>query len=247
MNKKKMRVIGSFVLIISLSFPMIIVGFQDFYDINKEISLENSQTEDILKEHPVIEGIYKFYQNSSTNSQEYVIKRKDEYTVKEQEKLLQLQTLFSGEIEKLMNHKILSHELLENEDEKYIADYGTLIDDENAYYLRQVLRMWQDSFKSFDYKMDPQTHKIIGFSMSQEDNLIMSDNEMKTMAWRMIEYLELDDIDDWVYNQYGYESNKAKLRISCEFEKRVDTNNININVTLLGVLRPLLYGGVTQN
>ena len=58
-----MRVIGSFVLIISLSFPMIIVGFQDFYDINKEISLENSQTEDILKEHPVIEGIYKFYQN----------------------------------------------------------------------------------------------------------------------------------------------------------------------------------------
>ena len=130
MNKKKMRVIGSFVLIISLSFPMIIVGFQDFYDINKEISLENSQTEDILKEHPVIEGIYKFYQNSSTNSQEYVIKRKDEYTVKEQEKLLQLQTLFSGEIEKLMNHKILSHELLENEDEKYIADYGTLIDDE---------------------------------------------------------------------------------------------------------------------
>ena len=63
MNKKKMRVIGSFVLIISLSFPMIIVGFQDFYDINKEISLENSQTEDILKEHPVIEGIYKFYQN----------------------------------------------------------------------------------------------------------------------------------------------------------------------------------------
>ena len=59
--------------------------------------------------------------------------------------------------------------------------------------------------------------------------------------------LELDDIDDWVYNQYGYESNKAKLRISCEFEKRVDTNNININVTLLGVLRPLLYGGVTQN
>ena len=213
MNKKKMRVIGSFVLIISLSFPMIIVGFQDFYDINKEISLENSQTEDILKEHPVIEGIYKFYQNSSTNSQEYVIKRKDEYTVKEQEKLLQLQTLFSGEIEKLMNHKILSHELLENEDEKYIADYGTLIDDENAYYLRQVLRMWQDSFKSFDYQMDPQTHKIIGFSMSQEDNLIMSDNEMKTMAWRMIEYLELDDIDDWVYNQYGYESNKAKLRI----------------------------------
>ena len=208
MNKKKMRVIGSFVLIISLSFPMIIVGFQDFYDINKEISLENSQTEDILKEHPVIEGIYKLYQNSSTNSQEYVIKRKDEYTVKEQEKLLQLQTLFSREIEKLMNHKILSHELLENEDEKYIADYGTLIDDENTYYLRQVLRMWQDSFKSFDYQMDPQTHKIIGFSMSQEDNLIMSDNEMKTMAWRMIEYLELDDIDDWVYNQYGYESNK---------------------------------------
>ena len=58
MNKKKMRVIGSFVLIISLSFPMIIVGFQDFYDINKEISLENSQTEDILKEHPVICLLY---------------------------------------------------------------------------------------------------------------------------------------------------------------------------------------------
>lgn len=49
MNKKKLRFIGIFILILSLSFPMIIVGLQDFRDINKEMTLENSQTEDIFK------------------------------------------------------------------------------------------------------------------------------------------------------------------------------------------------------
>ena len=42
---------------------MIIVGLQDFRDINKEMTLENSQTEDILKKHPVIKSIYQLYQN----------------------------------------------------------------------------------------------------------------------------------------------------------------------------------------
>lgn len=246
MNKKKLRFIGIFILILSLSFPMIIVGLQDFRDINKEMTLENSQTEDILKKHPVIESIYQLYQNIPEKSEEYVIKRIGEYSEDKQAKLKEFQSYFSEEIQQLINHKVLSQELLENFDDEYVADYGTIVTYENTYYLRQVLRMWEESFKSLDFQMDPLTHKIIDFSMSDAKDIVFNDEELKTISWHMIKYLELDDIDDWVYNQYGYESNQAKLRISCEFQKRVGTNQFHISVDLLGVLSPYTFRRIVQ-
>lgn len=102
MNKKKLRFIGIFILILSLSFPMIIVGLQDFRDINKEMTLENSQTEDILKKHPVIESIYQLYQNIPEKSEEYVIKRIGEYSEDKQAKLKEFQSYFSEEIQQLL-------------------------------------------------------------------------------------------------------------------------------------------------
>ena len=39
--------------------------------------------------------------------------------------------------------------------------------------------------------------------MSDAKDIVFNDEELKTISWHMIKYLELDDIDDWVYNQYG--------------------------------------------
>ena len=43
-----------------------------------------------------------------------------------------------------------------------------------------------------------------------------------------------------------YESNQAKLRISCEFQKRVETNQFHISVDLLGVLSPYTFRRIVQ-
>lgn len=241
MNKKKIRIIGISILIFSLCLPIVMSLLFDFYDINKEVSLKDNQTEDILKKHPTIEGIYKINKYSSDEKEEYVVKRIDEYDKDKQDKLRQYQSLFSQEIQGMLNHKVMSHELLENNDNPYKVNYGTIITDENDYMLNQILRMGEDSYKSLSFLMETKTKKIYDFSVDQEKNFTINDEEMKKMAWSMIEYLKLDDIDDWVYNLYGYESNKAKLRVSCEFEKKVDINCIHIGVTMLGTLSPFKY------
>lgn len=55
------------------------------------------------------------------------VKRKDEYSDTKQKQLLYLQSLFSNEIQKLIDFKILSQQLLEvNNDKKYQVEYGTI-------------------------------------------------------------------------------------------------------------------------
>lgn len=48
MNKKKIRMFGIMVLIISLILPIGISKLLDLKEINKEISLEDNQTQEIL-------------------------------------------------------------------------------------------------------------------------------------------------------------------------------------------------------
>lgn len=50
----------------------------------------------------------------------------------------------------------------------------------------------------------------------------------------MIEYLGLNEIDDWVYNEYGYESYQVKLQVTCEISEYTYYNDLNIRVAMLG-------------
>lgn len=251
MNKKKIRILGIVTLVFSLSFPLIVGTVQDYHDINKEHSLEDNQTQEILKNHPIIGNIYQLYQSGNlTDSRiEYKIRQKDEYTASEQETLFHLQSLFTKEIQQLLQNHVLNASLLEIDPNKdYQADFGTLVtfETENYYRLEQVLRMWEKSFKSIDYVMEPKTNKIIGINITQQEKLTLSDEELKTIAWAMIQYLELDDIDDWSYNQYGYESNKAKLRISCTLQKRTELYTFDIDISLLGILNQNIYQSIAS-
>lgn len=251
MNKKRIRILGITTLVFSLCFPLIVGTVQDYRDINKELSLEDNQTQEILKKHPIIGNIYQIQQSGDlTDSRiEYKIRQKDEYTSSEQETLLRLQSIFTKEIQHLLEKNILNAALLETDlNQEYQADFGTLVtyETENSYRLEQVLRMWEQSFKSIDYIMESKTNKIIGINITQQEKLSVSDEQLKKMTWAMIQYLELDDIDDWSYNQYGYESNKAKLRISCTLQKRTELYTLDIEVSLLGILNQGLYQSIAS-
>ena len=99
---------GIMVLIISLILPIGISKLLDLKEINKEISLEDNQTQEILKKHPIIVNLYRHQQDytADAKSETYVVKRKDEYFDTKQKQLLYLQSLFSNEIQKLIDFKI---------------------------------------------------------------------------------------------------------------------------------------------
>lgn len=251
MNKKRIRILGITTLVFSLCFPLIVGTVQDYHDINKELSLEDNQTQEILKKHPIIGNIYQIQKSGDfiDSRIEYKIRQKDEYTSSEQETLLRLQSIFTKEIQHLLKKNILNATLLETDlNQEYQADFGTLVtyETENFYRLEQVLRMWEQSFKSIDYIMESKTNKIIGINITQQEKISVSDEQLKKMTWAMIQYLELDDIDDWSYNQYGYESNKAKLRISCTLQKRTEMYTLDIEVSLLGILNQGLYQSIAS-
>ncbi len=86
--------------------------------------------------------------------------------------------------------------------------------------------------------MDGKTHKITSISLTQNHHLDFNQKEIKELLWNMIKYLELDDIDDWNYNQEGYESYQAKLRISFYNEIIDQQQNIRINTSILYLPSP---------
>lgn len=220
-----------------LCLPKICFLIQDYYDFHQISSIDSEEIQNIFKKHPLISYLYQ-YDNASHESQldEYIVKNKQSYSIDEQKMIETMQSLYSQEIQKLIDKKILSTSLLEHDTKPYQVTFGTLVHEKNdseRYLLNQIYRINSDNDKTIDLTMDKATHKIIGFSVMQKDMLQMSQQDIKDLLWHMIEYLELDDIDDWHFIQNGYESYKAKLRITYQNEVRDGMQFYNINVDTL--------------
>lgn len=240
--KSKIRILGTCALIFSLTLPLFVIWIQDYYAFNQKITIDDTQTQEILENHPIISRLYQIntlsYSDDTTES--YVIKLKETYTSSQQQLINQLQSYFNEQVQALIDAQVLNNELLEkNDDEAYTVDFGTLNqisgDNDYIYSLDQVYRMSDNNYKEIIYSMEPETHKIYEITLNQSDAIEYEEEDLKDMAWNMICYLELDDIDDWNYNQYGYESNVAKLRVSCTMSRYSDQDSLYINVVLLGV------------
>lgn len=237
----KKRILGIFIIIFTLCIPLIVISLQDYYAFNQVISIADNQTQEVLKSHPVISRIYQqvYEYNKDKEESNYVIRQKDEYTEEQQTQLELIQSLYTREIQKLVNKDIIDKEMLEISDQNEVQiDFGSIVDSQNIYGLNQVYRMLSEDDKSMHYLMDSKTNKIIDIKLTQQKKFTITKQELKARAWLMIEYLELDDIEDWVYNQDGYESNIAKIRVSCSFEKYLDYYNYSVNVSVLGLFSP---------
>lgn len=223
MNKVKVRVLGSVLIGLCFGLPKLSFIIQDYTNYNEAISIDGGKMEDILKKHPLISYLYQYdyVLNNEVEQERYIIKNSQSYSKKQQKSLKDIQDIYSEEIQKLINYKILTHSLLESDPQKdYQLTFGTLIKNKKQtieqYALEQIYRLNSQHDKIIDFHMDAQTHKIMKISITKDDVQQINQDEMKTLLWNMIQYLELDDIDDWHYNQNGYESYQAKLRVSFE-------------------------------
>lgn len=223
MNKVKVRVLGSVLIGLCFGLPKLSFIIQDYTNYNEAISIDGGKMEDILKKHPLISYLYQYdyVLNNEVEQERYIIKNSQSYSKKQQKSLKDIQDIYSEEIQKLINYKILTHSLLESDPQKdYQLTFGTLIKNKKQtieqYALEQIYKLNSQHDKIIDFHMDAQTYKIMKISITKDDVQQINQDEMKTLLWNMIQYLELDDIDDWHYNQNGYESYQAKLRVSFE-------------------------------
>lgn len=244
MNKKRIRIIGVLVIAFSLCMPIIVFGIQDFQNNHKKIAWENTSLDkEIMKKYPIISNIYAefFSSRDYTNIPEsYIVRSMDDYTKPEQEKINQIKDLFEREINKLIEYEILSPEMLEITGD-YKIEYGTIIDssddDGGTYGYSHIYRLNSSHDKSIHFQMNAKSQKITSITY-EENNLNYTSADYQRLAYQFVKYLGLEEIDDWTYSQYGYESYKAKLQIS--FESYQPTH-ISMGVSLLGSYRPSTY------
>jgi hypothetical protein len=247
MNKIKMRIIG--ILLIGLCFCLPIVSFiiQDYTNHNRVGEIDGGKTQEILKKHPLISYLYQYdyimEDYDEIVQESYNIKKYYSYSKEKQKDLKKIQTIYSQEIQKLIQNKIISHDILETSTKKdYQLTFGTIKKNKKEnigqYFLEQIYRLNSDNDKFIDFNMDGKTHKITSISLTQNHHLDFNQKEIKELLWNMIKYLELDDIDDWNYNQEGYESYQAKLRISFYNEIIDQQQNIRINTSILYLPSP---------
>lgn len=240
MNDTKKRILGIIIIAVSLCIPIITFRIQDYYTFHKEVALDTSETQKILNDHPIIAYIYQNYYTTGQNEyQEYIVKEIETYSLQEQKVLNQILENYTQEIKKLLNYQVLNNDLLEiTQQQDYKVDFGTITNQTNQdggyYLLNQIFRMLTNNDKSIQFCMESHTHKITDIYIKQDHIIDYNQDQLKSLAWSMIEYLELDDIGDWNYNQNGYESYKAKLRISCQSDMIYNTQEIEIRTSLLG-------------
>ena len=106
-------------------------------------------------------------------------------TQDEQDALKQLQEQFSAQIDQLIQHQVLTADLLEiDAEEEYEPTFGTFSRwGESDILLQQIYRMWEDQdYKSVDYTMDEQTGKITRIEISQQKQMTYTEAQLKELS-----------------------------------------------------------------
>lgn len=248
MKKIKIRIIGIITIVIILVMPLVVFTIQDYQNIDKQIAWQNSSLDkELMEKYPIINDIYNEYleaDNLNDNYEQYVIKNKDNYSKEKQLKLEEFKKLFEQEVNSLLQKEVISYELLELDENLFQVDFGTIIDqsinNQGKYILDQIYRFNTDNDNAVNFTMNANSKKITYLSISNHLLTKLTKTDLKKMAWQMIEYLELDKIDDWVYTDFGYESYQAKLRIICDLSEFSGNYNLYISAIMLGSDRSLI-------
>jgi len=220
------RIIGICILIVSLLFPSIVFVVKDYYDFHQNVQWKDTSLEHEIKaQHPIIDEIYDQYYNSETHLKDYLdvysIKRNDEYDLEKQEKFQKVQNIFEQEIKKFIDQEMIPYECFEIEQpEDFKLDFGTIKDDgddEGKYELDIIYRINTDNDNSIRFVYSKKISLITSFSIRNIDVYDLSQYDVQDMLEKYIKYLGLDDINDWKWTSFGFESYKAKLQLSYTF------------------------------
>lgn len=165
MNKNKIRIICFLIIALALAIPYIVISGMDYYAFSHIESMETSDLSKIIAAHPIVQEIYNDYYSTEAiqETNQYVIKNKDLYSSSEQQRITELQNLFSREIEKLMQYQVIDQDILETNSQEYPITFGTFEDRENP-HLDQLFRM-DKNYKDLSFTCEKDTEKILYISL----------------------------------------------------------------------------------
>lgn len=243
MNKKYIRIIGAFVIVVSLCLPYLSFVVLDYMNIEKKVNWQNTSLDaQMMDEYPIIKAIYDDFYYSADYFQKgntYIVKQKDEYSSEQQNQMEKMRLLFQNEVNELLENEVIPYSFLELADhEPFEVDFGTLgdySDDQGGFYtLDLVYRLLTDHDHMVYLTYVKDAHKITEISIHSQDFQDLTEDDLKTMAYQMIVYLGLGQLDDWNYTDYGYESFKAKLQVNCHLLYQNNETQLSIQINPLG-------------
>lgn len=218
--KRKTYILLPVLFLLSFLLPLLVFSLQDWHDIQKVYHFDQIYiSSDIAKKYPVISEIYaSFYtQGESTETKNQYLIDFSSATSEDQVTYADIKSLYEQEITNLIDKSILTNQLVNNDENAYVIDFGTLLlRNRHLYNLSQIFSMEGNKVVSTSFDLLKESKKITALNISNEAVERLTKEDCKDMMRSMIQYLELEEIEDWSYTDNGYESYIAKLQVYCE-------------------------------
>ncbi|MFQ6860486.1 MAG: hypothetical protein ACLROI_02905 [Beduini sp.] len=218
--KRKAYILLPVIFILSFLLPILVFTLQDWHDIQKEYHFDQIYiSSDIAKEYPVISEIYaSFYtQGESTETENQYLINFSSSTPEDQETYADIKLLYEQEIRSLIDKSVITNQLVNNDKNAYTIDFGSLLlRNRHLYNLSQIFSMEENKVVSTSFDLLKESKKITALDISNEAVELLNQEDCKEIMRSMIQYLGLEDIEDWSYTDNGYESYIAKLQVYCE-------------------------------
>ena len=113
--------------------------------------------------------------------------------------------------------------------------------------LEQIFSMEGSKVVSNYFGLLAKSKKISELSVSNESIRDLTQEQQLRIAKKLIQYYGLDQIEDWVENDYGFESYRAKIQIYCHVESFENSySTLNLGITPLGQYRSRNYQSIIR-
>lgn len=217
----KTKIICLLVVLFTILCPLMMFEIQDYIDQSRSYAMPDTSIDDtLLKNHPVISSVYhEFYSSDPSNYFIYDYTDISVYDSDVQKKLIDMKKIYETEMNTLLDFKVIQPTYLHQNNDHFTLDFGSLYTSfdkgQNAFALSQIYRIHNQGSESADFVLLKDVKKISKLSF-YGTLPVKSLDELKDIVWAYIQYLGLDDLDDWQFGTYGFESYAAKIQIYCE-------------------------------
>lgn len=236
----KIKIICLLVVVLTIVCPLMMFHVQDYMDQSRIYDMLDTSIDDLLlKKHPIISSVYQeFYSSTQHDYFTYDYTDISIYDQDEQGKLKDMKKIYEDEINTLLKFQVLESADLQQSNPHFTLNFGSLNTrfdkKQNAYPLSQIYEIRKDGSNSINFVLLKDVHKITKLSIYRAMTPKTTE-ELKDIAWSYIKYLGLDDLDDWQYTSYGYESYAAKIQVYCDISQINDSQYVlNIGICPIG-------------
>ena len=233
------------VLLLTFLLPWLVFQVMDRIDQSEFHTSEKLITDHgLMDTYPIISDIYANYYNEFTQNEDVVYDYTDLsiYQQPQQDRLQKIKALLEQELSTWMKQGILAPKYLNQQTDEYNIQFGTfhqsLSTIQGYYTLNQIFSIAEDKVISNETTILMNSKKLLRLSVTNDQVKQLTKKQQIKIAKKLIHYYELENINDWTENEFGYESYQAKLQIYCDMISYDESNpTLMMGIVPLGQYR----------